>query len=71
MTKLPQDILDLPLEVRAEMAMKDAVEKVIDDHIRSGRPIHIWRDGKVVEVSAEELRAQRTRPSDFTPTPNP
>jgi len=59
MTKLPPNILDLPLEIRAEMALKAAVEKVVEDHIRSGRPIHIWRDGKVVEVSADELRAQR------------
>lgn len=55
------DILELPIEVRAQMAMKDAVEKVIEDHIRSGRPIHIWQDGKVVEISADELRAQRQR----------
>ena len=53
------NLLDLPMEVRAEMALKEAVEEVMQDHIRSGRPIHIWRDGKVVEVSADELRAQR------------
>jgi len=53
------NLLDLPMEVRAEMALKEAVEEVMVDHIRSGRPIHIWRDGKVVEVSAEELRAKR------------
>lgn len=55
-------LLDLPLEVRAEMAFKEAVEEVMEDHIRSGRPIHIWRDGKVVEVSADELRAHRPLP---------
>ncbi len=68
-TETSPDILQLPLSQRAEMAMKDAVEKVIEDHIRSGRPIHIWRDGKVVEVSADELRAQRDHPSDLTPNP--
>jgi hypothetical protein len=52
------EILKLPLEVRAEMAMKAAFEKVVEEHIRSGRPIHIWRDGKVVAVSAQELQAQ-------------
>ena len=62
MSSKSTNILDLPLEVRAEMALKAAVEKVIEDHIRSGRPIHIWRDGKVVEVSAEELRAQHPQP---------
>lgn len=56
---ISQDILQIPLSQRAEMALKAAVEKVMEDHIRSGRPIHIWRDGKVVEVSAQELRAQR------------
>lgn len=59
---ISQDILQIPLSQRAEMALKAAVEKVVEDHIRSGRPIHIWRDGKVVEVSADELRAQRTLP---------
>ena len=53
------NLLDLPLEVRAEMAMKEAVHEVIEQHIRAGLPIYIWRDGKVVEVSADELRAQR------------
>lgn len=54
-TKPPANILDLPLLVRAEMAFQIAVQKVIASHIRSGRPIHIWRDEKVVEVSAQEL----------------
>jgi hypothetical protein len=58
MTKPSKDLLKLPLEVRAEMAMKAAFEKVVEEHIRSGRPMHIWRDGKVVEVSPQELRAQ-------------
>jgi hypothetical protein len=46
----------LPLEQRAEMALKAAVEKVIVEHARQGLPIYIWRDGKVVEMSLEELR---------------
>jgi hypothetical protein len=50
------DVLELPLHVRAEMALRAAVREVIASHIRSGRPIHIWRDEKVVEVSAQELR---------------
>jgi hypothetical protein len=54
-------VLELPLETRAEMAMKAAVEKVIIDHARTGRPIYIWRDGKVAEVSPEELRAESAR----------
>jgi len=38
------------------MALKAAVEKVTVEHAREGLPIHIWRDGKVVEMSQEELR---------------
>ncbi len=56
MIQPPPNVLDLPLEVRAEMALKAAVAKVIARHIREGTPISIWRDGKVVEVSAQELR---------------
>ena len=56
MTKLPQSVLELPLEERALMALKAAVEKVIEEHAREGLPLYIWRDGKVVAVPAEELR---------------
>ena len=51
----------LPLAQLAEMALKVAVEKVVEEHVRDGRPLHIWRDGKVIEVSAQELREQSTR----------
>jgi hypothetical protein len=57
----PANILELPLAQRAEMALKAAVEKVVEEHVRDGRPLYTWRDGKVVEVSAQELREQSTR----------
>jgi hypothetical protein len=46
-----------PLEKRAETAFKIAVAKAIDEHARLGFPIYIWRDGQVVELSPEEVRA--------------
>ena len=52
----PINVLDLPLEERALMALQAAVEKVIEEHIREGLPLYIWRDGKVVAVPPEELR---------------
>jgi hypothetical protein len=55
----PPNILDLPLEERALMAINAAVEKVIEEHAREGLPLYIWRDGKVVAVPAEELRPHR------------
>lgn len=56
MTKLPANVLCLSLEERAQMALKAAVKKVIEEHARSGMPIYIWRDGRVVEVAGEDLR---------------
>jgi len=61
MTKPPANVLDLPLEQRAEMALKAAVEKVIVEHARQGLSIYIWRDGKVVEIPPEELQVESVR----------
>lgn len=43
------------LQVKAEKALKEAVKEVIEEHRRSGRPLVIWRKGKVVKVSASKL----------------
>jgi hypothetical protein len=61
MSKLPSNVLQLPIAERGLMALKTAVEKVIVEHARQGLPIYIWRDGRVVEVPADELRAQSAR----------
>ena len=45
MTKPPANVLNLPLEERAEMALKAGVENVILESAREGRPIYVWRDG--------------------------
>lgn len=58
MSNLPSNVLDLPLLDRAQMAMKAAVEKVIEEHAREGLPLYLWRDGKVVAVQAEELNSR-------------
>jgi hypothetical protein len=58
MTKSPENVFDLPLEQRAEMALKAAVEKLRMKHAREGSPIYIWRDGEVVEIPPEQLRAE-------------
>jgi hypothetical protein len=43
------------------MAMKAAVREVIAEHAREGRPIYVWRDGRVVEIPARELRKRYLR----------
>jgi hypothetical protein len=57
MSKLSPDILKLPLHVRAEMALKVAVRKALAEHASEGRPAYIWRDGRVVAMTPEEIRA--------------
>ena len=54
--KSPADVLVLPLEVRAQMAFEAAFEKVLDQYAKQDLPLSRGRDGKVVEISAEELR---------------
>ena len=49
-------VLRLPIEKRAEVAFKAAAAKAIDEHARLGLPIYIGRDGKVVELSPDEVR---------------
>jgi hypothetical protein len=49
------NVLDLPLEERAEIAFKAAVRKALEARARKGLPVCIWRDGKVVELSPEEV----------------
>ena len=50
--------VELSLHDRAALAMKTAIEKLKLDHARRGLPLYIWQDGEVVEVSAEQLRAE-------------
>ena len=54
MTK-KKELSDIPLEIRAEEAMKKAVAKAIAHHKRTGDPIVIWRDRKVVKIPAEQI----------------
>lgn len=51
-------VLELPLLERAEMAMRAAMKRVIEEHISEGLPLYVWRDGKVVAVPPRELRKQ-------------
>lgn len=69
MTKPPKNILDLPLHVRAEMALNAAAERAMEEHLRYNLPLHVWRDGKVVEIPPEELRKQLAESKNGTNLP--
>ena len=42
-----------------ERALKRAAANAIEEHRRAGVPLVIWRDGKIVLVSAEDLAPRR------------
>lgn len=44
-----------PLARAAEEALKEAVRETIQDHKRTGHPLAIWRNGKVMHVSADQI----------------
>jgi len=56
--RLRQNVLALPLERRALLALKAAVKKVIAQRTREGLPVYVWSDGKVVELSTGKSRAR-------------
>lgn len=43
------------LSVKAEKAMKRAFRQVLEEHQRLGRPVALWREGKVVRIPASRL----------------
>ncbi len=46
------------LRKKAIGAMNAAVAKVIQEHLRTGRPLAVWRDGKVVMIPPEEAAGE-------------
>jgi hypothetical protein len=56
MRKPPPNVLELPLQERALMALAAAVEGVMEEHARTGHPVYVMRDGSEVKISAKELR---------------
>ena len=49
----------LSLQDKALLALKEAVRKVIISHRRDNRPLAIWRNGKVVQISASRIKLPR------------
>ena len=52
-SKEEQDFYE-DLGKKANGAMKAAVANVIREHLRTGQPLAVWRDGKVAMISPEE-----------------
>lgn len=51
MTKAQQ----IKLHKSAEKAMREAVKGVVLEHKKNGRPLAIWKQGKVMNISAKKI----------------
>jgi hypothetical protein len=60
--KTKKNLAGKSLALTAEKAFKRTVAKVIEDHKRTGDPIVIWKDGKVVKVHLDKLEAREPKP---------
>ena len=45
-----------PILKKAEQAMRDAVWQLIQERKKSGRPLIVWKNGKVVRLSAKKIK---------------
>jgi len=48
------------LAYQSEEALREAVAEAIAEHRRNGVPIAIWRNGKVVRISADQIEVRET-----------
>ncbi|MBW1835309.1 MAG: hypothetical protein JRI62_11535 [Deltaproteobacteria bacterium] len=56
--KLDKNLSDKAMAFLAEEALKKSVARTIADHKRTGDPIVIWRDGKVIKVPADQIEVR-------------
>jgi hypothetical protein len=55
MITVSPEVLALPTQERAALAMQEVFKKAVEEHVREGLPMYVWRDGKVLAVPAEEF----------------
>jgi hypothetical protein len=58
MIRANQNKEDLSVDEKVASACRDAGEQVILRAEQTGTPVIIWRDGKVVHLSANEVRIE-------------
>jgi len=46
----------LPVQRRAELALREAVDEVISEHARLGLPLFVGKNGRVVKLSPRKVR---------------
>jgi hypothetical protein len=56
MSRLPKNVLELPLERRVMLALRSGVRKAIAERRRLGLPVYILSHGKVVDIAKSRPR---------------
>ncbi|MFA5351260.1 MAG: hypothetical protein WC357_08045 [Candidatus Omnitrophota bacterium] len=46
---------EITIQDKAELAMKSAIRQVVREHKKSGRPLAVWKNGKIARISANKL----------------
>ncbi len=46
----------MTLQDKAEAALKKAVRGVVERHKKTGRPLAVWENGRVVRVSSNAIK---------------
>lgn len=46
----------MSLQDKAEIALKKAVREVVERHKKTGRPLAVWQNGKVVRISPNAVK---------------
>ena len=53
---MKRNIKKMTLHDKAKCAMEEAVQKVVEQHKKLGLPLAVWKNGKVVYLSAKNLK---------------
>ncbi len=46
----------MSLHDKAEAALKRAVREVVKQHKKTGRPLAVWENGKIVRISPKSIK---------------
>lgn len=46
----------MSLQDKAEAALKKAIQQVVEQHKKTGRPLAVWKNGKTVRISPNSVK---------------
>lgn len=46
----------MSIQDKAKAALKEAIRQLIKQHKKTGRPLIVWRNGRVARISPESIK---------------